>query len=265
MDSRETLLRRIDAYLNAVPRAACDVETVGPFTLFFRRDSTLPEISYARPTAPLEGDLSAEIGQVRAAFTARGRVCRWEFLAELAPTLPAMLVQNGFPEPIPRPLMVVTRETFRPESSAVAEIRPIERMEGRAVGQALSEAYGMEFMESEEGAGDGEDAMFSGMLERGACILGAFVDGLAVAGGVHSPVGDTTEVAGIGTRPAFQRRGIGGALTSALVADAFDRGCECVFLSAADEAVQRVYARLGFAKIGSAMDTMDAPPEPQQE
>lgn len=254
MDSRETLLRRIDAYLNAVPRPACDVETVGPFTLFFRRDSTMPEISYARPTSPLEGDLNAEISGVRAAFASRGRVCRWEFLTELFPDLPERLVQNGFPEPIPRPLMVVTRETFRPEYSTIVEIRPIEKTEGGAVGRVLGEAFGMEAQENNENE---EDAMFSSMIERGACVLGAFADGQPVAGGVHTPVGDTTEVAGIGTHPGFQRRGIAGALTSALVTDAFDRGCECVFLSAADETVQRVYARVGFAKIGAAMDTMD--------
>ena len=58
------------------------------------------------------------------------------------------------------------------------------------------------------------------------------------------PRGETTEVGGVGTLAAFRRRGLVGALTSALVADAFTRGCVCVFLSAADETVQRVYSRL---------------------
>ena len=53
-------------------------------------------------------------------------------------------------------------------------------------------------------------------------------------------------------------RGIAGALTSFLVADAFKRGCRCIFLSAADETVQRVYGRIGFERIGTAMDTADS-------
>ena len=260
MDPREALLRRIDDYLNAMPRPACDVEQVGPFTLFFRRDSSLPEISYARPTAPLSGDLRAEIAEVRAAFRRRSRVCRWEFLADLAPVLPAWLRENGFPEPQPRPLMVVTPATFRPETRPDVEIRRIRREETTAVNRMLMEAFGAEQEELENEEGD----MLGSILERGALVAAAFVDGRPVAGGVHTPVGDTTEVAGIGTLPGYRRRGLAGALTSLLVADAFDRGCECVFLSAADETVQRVYARIGFEMVGTAMDTMDAPRRPSE-
>ena len=257
MDSRQALLRQIDAYLNAVPRAVSDVEEIGPFTLFFRRDSPMPEINYARPTAPLSGDLCEEISRVRRAFAARSLPCRWEFLADLFPEFPDLLMQNGFPEPIPRPLMVVTLKTFRPETSAIAEIRPIGREETRAVGRAVHEAF-REYMTEPDTSDSEPPDFFRSSLERGAGVYAAFVEGQPVAGGVHSPIGDTTEVAGIGTLPAFRRRGIAGALTTALVADAFDRGCACVFLSAADESVQRVYARIGFEKIGTAMDTADA-------
>jgi ribosomal protein S18 acetylase RimI-like enzyme len=263
MDTAQGLLRRIDDYLNAAPGKACDVETVGPFTLFFRRDSAMPELSYARPTASLEGDLSDAIAGVRAAFAARERVCRWEFVADLVPDFPATLVQHGFPEPIPRPLMVVTRETFRPEQSDIAEIRPIRKEESRAIDRVLQAAFaeltGREVTDAEFSDETAEEAesLLDSAEEYGYHVFGAFVDGRPVAGGVHTPVGDTAEVAGIGTLPAFRRRGIAGALTSALVADAFARGIECIFLSAADEAVQRVYARVGFEKIGNAMDTAD--------
>jgi ribosomal protein S18 acetylase RimI-like enzyme len=246
MPSREALLQRIDTYLNTIPRAACDIEQVEPFTLFFRRDSVLPELSYARPTARLSGDLKAEIAAVRAAFAARSRVCRWEFLADLFPTLPESLMQSGFPEPLPRPLMVVTRAT---------KVRRIGADETRVVSRVLQEAFGVDDSEPTESA---DDDLLASLLSRGASAYAAFVDGRPVSGGLHSPVGETTEVAGIGTLAEFRRRGIAGALTSALIADALDRGCECIFLSAADETVQRVYARLGFEKIGTAMDTADA-------
>ncbi|HZT42587.1 MAG TPA: GNAT family N-acetyltransferase [Chthonomonadaceae bacterium] len=256
MHSRQALLSQIDDYLNAAPRAFSDVETIGPFTLFFRRDSPMPEINYARPTAPLSGDPREAISRVRTAFAARDLVCRWEFLADLFPTFPALLQQNGFPEPIPRPLMVVTRQTFRSETSAIAEIRRINLEETRAVSDVVHEAF-REYSNDPESVEQERPDFFRSSLERGAGVYAAFVEGRPVAGGVHSPIGDTTEVAGIGTLPAFRRRGIAGALTSALVIDAFGCGCECVFLSAADQAVQRVYARIGFEQIGTAMDTAD--------
>lgn len=258
MHSKEALLQQIDRYLNTVPRPACDVEEIGPFTLFFRRDSPMPELSYARPTAPSPSGLREHIAEIRAAFAARNRVCRWEFLADLSPEFPKLLVQQGFPDPIPRPLMVVTRETFQPEISAVAEIRQVVKGETHAVNRVLQQAFNGAEAAPDAEEQDGIDFL-AGSLERGASVYAAFIDGRPVAGGVHSPVGDTTEVAGIGTLAAFRRRGIAGALTSALIADAFERGCECVFLSAADETVQRVYARTGFVKIGAAMDTAEAP------
>jgi ribosomal protein S18 acetylase RimI-like enzyme len=263
MADRQALLRRIDNYLNVAPRQASDIEQIGPFTLYFRRNSPIPELSYARPTAPLSGDLDELIAGVRAAFARRESLCRWEFLSDLFPELPATLVQNGFPEPLPRPLMVVTRETFQPESGRIAEVRPVRIEETRAVSRVLDEAFRGADFDPESAESEGADLLRSA-LEKGAGVYAAFVNGQPVAGGLHSPVATTTEVAGIGTLPAFRRRGIAGALTSALVEDAFERGCEWVFLSAADETVQRIYARIGFEKIGTAMDTADAPCQRQQ-
>ena len=56
----------------------------------------------------------------------------------------------------------------------------------------------------------------------------------------------------MGVVPAFRRSGIGSALTSVLVADALGRGIQTVFLSAGDETIARVYARLGFERVGTA-------------
>ena len=73
-----------------------------------------------------------------------------------------------------------------------------------------------------------------------------------VAAGQHQPVGDATEVVGVATLPAHRRRGLAGAVTAALTADARARGATLVLLSAGDEDVARVYARVGFRRIGTA-------------
>jgi predicted GNAT family acetyltransferase len=56
----------------------------------------------------------------------------------------------------------------------------------------------------------------------------------------------------VATLPAVRRQGLGGAVTAALVEDALARGAETVFISAGSEAIARVYARLGFKRVGTA-------------
>ena len=67
------------------------------------------------------------------------------------------------------------------------------------------------------------------------------------------------EITGVGVLPASRRRGLGAAVTALLARDALDRGVETGFLSASDDAVARVYARIGFREIGNAMIAEPAP------
>jgi predicted GNAT family acetyltransferase len=71
--------------------------------------------------------------------------------------------------------------------------------------------------------------------------------------GSHQPAGGVTEIAGVGTLPSARRRGLAAAVTSELVRDAIDRGIEVVYLAAADDDVARVYHRLGFRRIATAL------------
>jgi len=77
-------------------------------------------------------------------------------------------------------------------------------------------------------------------------------DGTVVGGGSHGPRGETTELTGIAVLPRARRQMSFAAITAALVADARDRGIRTVFLSAQDEAVARVYERVGFERVGTA-------------
>jgi ribosomal protein S18 acetylase RimI-like enzyme len=73
-----------------------------------------------------------------------------------------------------------------------------------------------------------------------------------VGGGTHSPRGSTTELTGIAVLPRARRRGVGAAITLALVEDARRRGMHTIFLSAQDDTVARVYERVGFVRVGTA-------------
>jgi GNAT superfamily N-acetyltransferase len=76
-------------------------------------------------------------------------------------------------------------------------------------------------------------------------------EGIVATGGVQFADG-VAEVVGVATLPAHRRRGVGAALSAALCRLARDRGAELIFLSAADEDVARVYARIGFRRVGTA-------------
>jgi predicted GNAT family acetyltransferase len=86
---------------------------------------------------------------------------------------------------------------------------------------------------------------------RTVTVVAEDEDGV-VAVGSHQPVDDVTEVVGVGTLPAARRRGLGAAVTAALVADARLGGAEIVFLSAGSDDIARVYGRLGFERVGTA-------------
>ena len=98
----------------------------------------------------------------------------------------------------------------------------------------------------------------AGQTVTAAALLGA----TPVAVGSHQPVGAVTEVVGVATLPAVRRRGLGLAVTSLLVEDAARRGIATAFLSAGDDAVARVYARLGFRRVGTACIAEPAGPGP---
>jgi predicted GNAT family acetyltransferase len=107
-----------------------------------------------------------------------------------------------------------------------------------------------------EVAAGGKPSQLAAMRERmvkGLTVTAlADVNGRAVAAGSHNPIGGATEIVGVGTLPALRRRGLGAAVTSVLVEDALSRGISHVLLSAGDDAVARVYARLGFRVVGTA-------------
>jgi predicted GNAT family acetyltransferase len=91
-------------------------------------------------------------------------------------------------------------------------------------------------------------------LRSGHSVLAAaFGPDGPVAAGSCQAVGGVAEITGVGVLPSDRRQGLGAAVTALLAADARDRGVQIIFLSASDAAVARVYARIGFREIGTAM------------
>jgi predicted GNAT family acetyltransferase len=78
---------------------------------------------------------------------------------------------------------------------------------------------------------------------------------LVLSSGVLPNVVDgTTEICAIGTLPSARRRGLALAVTAALTHQARTRGATTVYLCATDDAVARIYTRLGFHPTATFME-----------
>lgn len=279
-DAPADLLARVERYYDAAPRAGSRTEEVGPFTLFVNeRPGGWPY--YARPrlglaAAPRQAD-------VEAVLTRQRELGVPEALEWVHQTTPALLdaARAAGLQVHEHPLLVL--------SEPLAPLAPPERRDGVRVRvvpaddpalPAVQAAIHLGFGEPGTGVGvagpaerdaaarGDHDAVRSG-IRAGTQVLVAAEDADGpLAGGSHNPrtvrrpdgTGElATELTGIATLPAARRRGLGAAVTAALVADARARDADLVLLSASDDAVARVYEKVGFRRIGTAC--VAEPPE----
>jgi ribosomal protein S18 acetylase RimI-like enzyme len=267
----DPLLDRIDAYCDAVPRTAARAEAHGALTLFVNDGPGWP--FYARPTRGTATVTPADVDRVRARQRQLGIPETFEWIAEVTPNLapaasatglavtdhPLLVLEPAGLRSVPRPAAVELRLVGPDDDlaaiTAVAHVgfahpgtatAPVgAEAVTRAAAQRNPEALGFE-----------RARLASGLTVMAVALL----DGQPVAVGSHQPVGPVTEVVGVATLPLWRRRGLGAAVTALLVQDARRRGAETVFLSAGDDAVARVYGRLGFRRVGRHRAA--EPPEP---
>ena len=232
-------MNAIERYYDAVPRSAARVEEIGPFTLFV---STGAWPYYARPRLGLEHAFTAdEIETVRVRQRELGIPEAFEWVHEVTPSLLGVM-----PLPVMEaPLMVLTgaMPADVPEGVSVRMIEADDPALPAAV-VAQDRGFGGDGTGTEDRVAFLRKRMAAGVTRTAIASLGDDV----VAMGQHQPVGDVTEIVGVATVPEARRRGIAGALTAALVADA---SVGTVFLSAGEDAA-RVYARLGFERRATA-------------
>jgi ribosomal protein S18 acetylase RimI-like enzyme len=245
-----------------VPRAAARVEEHGPLRLFIAEEVPWPY--YARPAG---GAVSPDdVAAVRARQRELGLPEAFEWIHEVDPSLLSTARTAGL-QVLEAPLMVLDARQWRPlEAPTGIDLRRLAPDDpalaaARAVADVGFGAPGT--MPGPEGRTE-RDAAASRQsetalapvrrrLREGATVMmAAERDGAPLAVGSHQPVGGVTEVVGVATLPAVRRQGLGGAVTGALVRDARDSGVEVIFLSAGSDDIARVYARLGFRRVGTA-------------
>jgi len=228
------------------------VERIGPFLATFTTHSNNPYLNYAIPddgATPSSVDVAALI----AAFEARSRRPRLEYVARLAPAVEPALLAAGFTVEDRLPLMICDCG----EEQAVAlplgidVITPTSDAELFGLIAAQSEAYGGSASPDVDEVERLRASIESGLI---AMLARVAATGEVIGGGMCTvPADGISEVAGIGVREAFRRHGVAGALTARLVRAAFAVGVYTAFLTPANEAAGRVYIRAGFAPVGEIL------------
>lgn len=262
------LLDRLEEYHDAVPRHGARVEEHGPLTLFAREGRGWP--FYARRTRGWSGTLNAsDVQKVRARQRELGIPESFEWIAETTPKVRAAVEESGLVVH-EHPLMVLDPGTpavplgglpgsievrivsaddpMPPGALAVPHLAFAEP--GTRVGLAGTPQLA-EAIDARVADGSVDHAIVR--IRAGLTVVAAADEhGSALSAGQHQPLAGVSEIVGVGTLPAVRRRGLAFAVTAALVADARSQAAT-VFLSAGHDDVARVYARLGFRRIGTAL------------
>jgi GNAT superfamily N-acetyltransferase len=256
------LLAELERYYDTAPRAMCDTEEVGPFTLFVRRGNGFPY--YARPRLGLTKEVTAD--DVTTVLSRQRELDVPRAVEWVHDTTPSLLeaARSAGMTVDECPLFVLAGDPPDVRPDAGIHVVTVDDPHLKLVCAAVSVSFahaGTAVGEASIAERDDEAATHPTYAERMAAILkgglsvlvGAFDPRAGpVGGGSHNPRGDVSEVVGVGVLPAYRRRGLAAAITALLARDALDQGVRTVFCSAQDDAVARVYESVGFRRVATA-------------
>jgi GNAT superfamily N-acetyltransferase len=242
----------LQSYIRETAVRGREVERFGPFLATFSRNSGNPFLNYAIPDAGARPSVS-DVDALIAAYRKRGLVPRLEFLTESAPDVEAVLTEAGFTLERRVPLMVCPPGALAapPPADGFDLLTPESDAEFAAMISAQNEAYGEAASATAEAVEHSRD-----LLNRGgfAMLARDSATGEAAGGVIATALLDgCTELAGLGVRAAYRRRGLGAALSAAITRDAHAQGARTVFLTPAGEPEERMYATIGYRPAGECV------------
>lgn len=259
-------LLRVDEYLDASPRYGSEVIHVGNLVLFA---SHTPWAYYARPNPKrAAGVRRRDLTKLRRVCDQRELPLRLEWIEELSPELVGITEDLGF-NVERHPLLLLTRDELVKRARS-SRVRLLDRedcwlLQSRAVvhlafDPTMGTTAGVAERDDRLPTLDHIELTYARQRARsGRTVTGvAIVDGAGVvATGSYIPIADVAEIVGVGTLPAYRRQGIGSDVVHLLCEHAFSSGAEFVTLAAENEAVVRMYLRLGYRRIGTCMSAQD--------
>ncbi|WP_298342765.1 GNAT family N-acetyltransferase [Ferrimicrobium sp.] len=270
MTTEVALLRtRADQYLDEAPRADSEAISVGALTLFVSRT---PWAYYARPDRSGRAVRPRDLVRLRRACKNWRQPLQLEWICDLHPSLEAVVRKFGLIIS-EHPLLVMTQEMLEVQRRSVRTVvldpEDLGLLKARAVAhvafdQTVGTQAGVVQREARFAQLDADEIRHVFARARsGRTVTGIAVQegSGAVAVGSYNRVGDTAEIVGVGTLPAYRRRGFGSAVVQLLCENAFANGIQLVLLTAEDEQVAQIYQRLGFRRIGTYMGAEEQGPK----
>ena len=189
-----------------------------------------------------------QVAELVAAFTNRDRTPRLEYLPDLCPAVLPALLAAGFASE--RRILVMTcppLDAVAPPVNGEIELSLATTDEQLwQVAEAQNEAYG------QAETTDHDLARLRETLNDGGLIALArdTATGRGVGGGLCAPShSGVSELAAIGVRTRYRRRGIAAALTALLTRTCLTVGITTPFLTPAGEAEERIYRRVGYRPV----------------
>ena len=245
-------LRRIQAYLRVAAPQGRDHARIGPFLATFNRETDNPYLNYAIPdedAAPTPEEIAALV----AAYRQAERKPRLEYIPAVAPAGEAALLRARFEVEGRTPLMV-----YEPAAAATPPVPDGIELLAASTDEELTAAAAVQWEAYEESGPVAEHAV-TGLrrtLDAGGIVVlarDAETGEPAGAGLCTGPHAGSTELAAVGVRPSFRRRGIAATMGAWLAERAAEAGLDNVFLMADTEAEARIYARAGFRAISDVL------------
>lgn len=253
MDS--ILTDRLQTYLRHSATQLYEAVSIPPFTLFFHPNDSFAHFNYAIPNKISTVDLSGPLSRLKATFRQRNCTPRFEYIAEFAPNLAETLQQHGFQEESRTLLMTCNADSYQsapdvPGLTITSLSLESELADFRAVMEVQHQGFNMT---KRDRPSDEDVIEFRDWLGKTTFFL-ARLNGLPVsAGSLMPPVDGLAEVAGIATLPDYRRQGIATKLTDIILKSAFQRGVNLALLTAGDAQAGRVYERVGFQPVATAL------------
>ncbi len=242
---------QVSAYLRASVTLARETARVGPFLASFSISDSNRFANYAIPDDGATPTL-AQVVALADAYRGRDRLPRLEYVPAVAPGVESALLAAGWQVEGRLPLMLLPPaiDLDGTVPAGVELMAPITDGELLATAAVQNEAYG----EGPPGPGGG-DGLRRTIKNGGHVVLARLAGGgEAIGGGLFpSPQDGVTEIAAIGVREPFRRRGVASAMVRWLAREAQAAGAETVFLMAESEVEERIYARIGFEAVGEML------------
>jgi GNAT superfamily N-acetyltransferase len=246
-----TMANAVQDYARTLTLRSPDHYRVGPFTVRHNPGWELKYANYAIPDRDAE-PTADDVGALVDAFRQRERLPRLEFLPAWAPAVEPALLAAGFTVENRAPLLTCGRE----------DLRPPKRVEGLRITVPSTETEFTDTARVQHQGFGGEGEPEPGMTDwlrtaatgEGVAALAVLDGAPAGAGGCSVAVDGLSELAGLTVAAPFRRRGVGAALSAWLTERALDQGCRTIWLEPGDADVERIYASIGYRRIGEKVN-----------